>query len=113
MLVSLLSPTAFTFAADLIGEYEGGGQGLHWGDLWVDPYPLGAVLIMLALDAKLYAFLAWCALADARSLAVHAAAVGAACPCTIEFGMHVLMPAVNIAIVGPTRGGSAGKATME
>lgn len=59
--VSLLSPTAFTFAADLIGAYEGGGQGLHWGDLWADPYPLGAVLIMLTIDAKLYALLAWCA----------------------------------------------------
>ena len=59
--VSLLAPTAFTFAADLIGEYEGGGKGLHWADVWTDPYPLGAILFMLALDAKLYAALAWCA----------------------------------------------------
>ncbi len=65
--VSLLAPTAFTFAADLVGEYEGGGQGLHWGNLWADPYPLGAVLLMLALDAKLYALLAWCALLHASS----------------------------------------------
>ena len=61
VFVSLLAPTAFTFAADLIGEYEGGGRGLHWADVWADPYPLGAVLFMLALDAKLYAALGWCA----------------------------------------------------
>ena len=62
VLVSLLAPTAFTFAADLIGEYEGSGRGLHWADVWADPYPLGAILFMLALDAKLYATLGWCAL---------------------------------------------------
>ena len=57
--VSLLSPSAFTFAADLIGQYEGAGVGLHWSDMWSDPLPLGAILFLLALDAKLYAGLAW------------------------------------------------------
>ena len=57
--VSLLSPSAFTFAADLIGQYEGSGVGLHWSDMWSDPLPLGAILFLLALDAKLYAGLAW------------------------------------------------------
>ena len=60
MAVSLLSPSAFTFAADLIGQYEGSGVGLHWSDMWSDPLPLGAILFLLALDAKLYAGLAWC-----------------------------------------------------
>ncbi len=57
--VSLLSPSAFTFAADLIGQYEGSGVGLHWSDMWSDPLPLGAIIFLLALDAKLYAGLAW------------------------------------------------------
>ena len=57
--VSLLSPSAFTFAADLIGQYEGSGVGLHWTDMWSDPLPLGAILFMLAIDAKIYAGLAW------------------------------------------------------
>ena len=57
--VSLLSPSAFTFAADLIGQYEGSGVGLHWSDMWSDPLPLGAILILLAVDAKIYAGLAW------------------------------------------------------
>ena len=57
--VSLLSPSAFTFAADLIGQYEGSGVGLQWSDMWSDPLPLGAILFMLAIDAKIYAGLAW------------------------------------------------------
>ena len=57
--MSLLSPSAFTFAADLIGQYEGSGVGLHWSDMWSDPLPLGAILILLAVDAKMYAGLAW------------------------------------------------------
>lgn len=57
--MSLLSPSAFTFAADLIGQYEGAGVGLHWSDMWSDPLPLGAILFLLALDAKMYAGLAW------------------------------------------------------
>ena len=57
--VSLLSPTAFTFAADLFASYEGAGDGMTWGNLWEDSFPLGGVLIMLAVDAKLYCALAW------------------------------------------------------
>ncbi|CAL8463070.1 g2604 [Coccomyxa elongata] len=59
VFVSLLSPSAFTFAADLIGEYEGSGEGLQWSNLWSDPFPMGAIFIMLAADAKLYSLLAW------------------------------------------------------
>jgi hypothetical protein len=59
VFVSLLSPSAFTFAADLVGTYEGSGEGLHWSSMWRDPYPLGAIFIMLAADAKIYALFAW------------------------------------------------------
>lgn len=59
VFVSFLSPSAFTFAADLVGTYEGSGEGLHWSSLWADPFPLGAILILLAADAKIYAALAW------------------------------------------------------
>lgn len=61
-LVSLLSPSAFTFAADLFAQYEGSGDGLGWGDLWSDSFPLGLILIMLTIDIKIYATLGWCAL---------------------------------------------------
>ncbi|KAK9808280.1 hypothetical protein WJX73_007025 [Symbiochloris irregularis] len=58
-LVSLLSPSAFTFAADLFAAYEGAGDGMGWGDLWSDPYPLGAILFMMTVDIKLYATVGW------------------------------------------------------
>ena len=56
---ALAAPTAFTFGADLYGEYEGGGSRLGWGDLWEDDFSMGRVLIMLAADTALYGLLAW------------------------------------------------------
>ena len=56
---SFLSPSAFTFAADLFATYEGGGQGLGWSDVWVDAFPVGAIMIMLVWDTLLYSVLAW------------------------------------------------------
>lgn len=32
---------------------------MGWGDLWSDPYPLGAILFMMTLDIKLYATVGW------------------------------------------------------
>ena len=58
LAVSLLGPTAFTFASDLAMLYEGGGEGLTWSHLWTDGYPLGAIMLMLALDTVLYSMLA-------------------------------------------------------
>lgn len=58
-LVSLLSPSAFTFAADLFASYEGAGDGVGWGDLWEDSFPLGFILVMLTIDIKLYATAGW------------------------------------------------------
>mmetsp|Transcript_7891 Transcript_7891/g.23248 ORF Transcript_7891/g.23248 Transcript_7891/m.23248 type:complete len:2373 (+) Transcript_7891:472-7590(+) len=56
---SLAAPTAFTFAADLIAQYEGSGNGLTWGASFDDSFPLAAILGLLILDAKLYLLLAW------------------------------------------------------
>ncbi len=60
LAASLLAPSAFTFAADLVGAAEGAGAGLTWGDLWAGPYPVGAALCMMLGDAALYSVLAWC-----------------------------------------------------
>jgi len=58
-VIGLFSPSAFTFASDLFGTYEAGGQGLGWGDLWDDGFPIGAVMLLLYFDTLLYAALAW------------------------------------------------------
>ena len=60
LAASLLAPTAFTFAADLVGGAEGAGAGLRWGDLWKGPFPVGASLSVMLVDAALYSALAWC-----------------------------------------------------
>ena len=52
--VALLAPTAFTFFADLLAQYEGASVGADWGDAWADPFPIGAVLAMLLLDTAFY-----------------------------------------------------------
>ena len=58
-VVGLLSPSAFTFAADLFATYEGGGEGLGWGSVWEDDFPLGAVMLLLSADTIIYVMLAW------------------------------------------------------
>ena len=62
---SLLSPSAFSFASDLAMLYEGGGEGLTWGHMWVDRYPLGAIMLMMTLDTALYTAAAWYFIASA------------------------------------------------
>lgn len=57
--VGLLSPSAFTFAADLFAAYEGGGEGLSWNSLWEDSFPLGGIMLLLLADTLLYLLLAW------------------------------------------------------
>ena len=52
--VSMLAPTAFTFFADLLAQYEGAGHGATWADAWADPFPIGAVLMLLVADTALY-----------------------------------------------------------
>lgn len=66
LAASLLAPTAFTFAADLVGGAEGAGAGLRWGDLWKGPFPVGASLSLMLVDAALYSALAWCVYRPSR-----------------------------------------------
>ena len=41
----LLTPTAFTFAADLIATREGAARGVTWDTLYDDPLSLGEIMI--------------------------------------------------------------------
>ena len=56
---SLLAPTAFTFAADLLATREGANRGVTWATLYDDPFSLGELMGLLLFDALLYAVLAW------------------------------------------------------
>lgn len=55
----LLAPSAFTFGADILMEYEGAQVGINWGMLFDDELSLATVLGYLVLDFLLYSFLAW------------------------------------------------------
>ena len=60
VFASLLAPTAFTFGADLLGQYEGASMGLSWADIFNgDAFPVGAVMLLLTCDVMLYSLLAW------------------------------------------------------
>jgi ABC-type multidrug transport system ATPase subunit len=56
---SLLAPTAFTFAADLLATREGAEQGVTWETLYDDPFSLGELMGLLLVDAGVYAAAAW------------------------------------------------------
>ena len=56
-IISIFSPTGFTLGADLITNYEGANQGLHWSNIFDDEYPFATVLIMLAVDIVVYLLL--------------------------------------------------------
>lgn len=59
-LASLLSPTAFTFGADFIADYEYAGVGAGWGNFSEGEYSLRTSIHMMLVDALLYGLLAWC-----------------------------------------------------
>ena len=59
MLASLFSPTAFTFAADRLAEFEGAGFGLSWDNLAEGEFSFGVCMFMMIVDFWLYGFLAW------------------------------------------------------
>ncbi len=59
VLISLLSPSAFTFASDALANREGANYGVGWGDLTDGPFPLLGIMAMLLVDTSLYAALAW------------------------------------------------------
>lgn len=57
--VSVFSPTAFTFGADLLVQYEEANQKLGWSNLHDDAFSMGRVMSLLLIDFVLYAVLAW------------------------------------------------------
>ena len=59
MLASLLSPTAFTFGADFIADYEYADIGAGWDNYDEGGYSLQTSIAMMFLDALLYGLLAW------------------------------------------------------
>ena len=58
-LQSLIPPFAFLAAADLIVDHESRGEGMQWGSLLQDPYPLGGLFAALVIDVMVYSLAAW------------------------------------------------------
>lgn len=58
-MASLLSPTAFTFGADFIADYEYAGIGAGWGNFSDGEYSLQTSINMMLLDTVIYGLLAW------------------------------------------------------
>lgn len=56
---SLLSPTAFTFGADFIADYEYAEVGASWHNYKDGGYSLHTSITMMLLDACLYVGAAW------------------------------------------------------
>ena len=61
---SLFSNVAMAYGAQLIGTFEGQGEGVNWGNVNKgtsidDPFTFGSVLGMLLFDGVLYGLLAW------------------------------------------------------
>jgi hypothetical protein len=59
MWASLFPATAFTFAADIIGEYEYSQQGVQEWNAWEGSYSFNTALGLLSFDTTLYIFLGW------------------------------------------------------
>jgi ABC-type Na+ transport system ATPase subunit NatA len=55
----LLSPTAFTFAADSFGRFEAGNAGVTLDNLWEGELSVGECMAWLLLDTFLYSLLAF------------------------------------------------------
>lgn len=58
-VASLLAPTAFTFAADLLATREGAERGVTWDTMYDDPFSLGELMGLLLVDACAYTVAAW------------------------------------------------------
>eukprot|EP00601_Ochromonadales_sp_CCMP2298_P001426 CAMPEP_0173193416 /NCGR_PEP_ID=MMETSP1141-20130122/13943_1 /TAXON_ID=483371 /ORGANISM="non described non described, Strain CCMP2298" /LENGTH=512 /DNA_ID=CAMNT_0014117743 /DNA_START=89 /DNA_END=1624 /DNA_ORIENTATION=+ len=58
-LASLLSPTAFAFGSDIIAQYEYGGTGVQFYNMYEGGFNFGTVLSMMLLDFFLYGIMAW------------------------------------------------------
>ena len=58
-MASILAPTAFTFAADLLATREGAERGVTWDTMYDDPFSLGELMGLLLVDACVYTVAAW------------------------------------------------------
>jgi len=58
-LMSLLSPTAFAFAADSFTAYEGAEIGVQWNNLSEGNFSISIILTMFIVDTVIYGVLAW------------------------------------------------------
>lgn len=58
-IASILSPTAFSFGADVIADYEYAGVGVNWENMWDGDYTFATSILFMAFDTVLYAILAW------------------------------------------------------
>ena len=56
---SLLSPTAFTFGADILAEYEYSAVGIQFSNIADNNFSMVSVLQMMLIDIFIYGFLAW------------------------------------------------------
>lgn len=59
IIASLLSPTAYSFGADLLASYEYDGVGIQWRNIGDDDYSFATCLGMLIFDFFLYGLLAF------------------------------------------------------
>ncbi|XP_024118032.1 retinal-specific phospholipid-transporting ATPase ABCA4 [Oryzias melastigma] len=64
LAASLLSPVAFGFGTEYLSRYEEQGLGLQWNNIQTSPlekdsYSFSTSILMMTLDAVLYAVLAW------------------------------------------------------
>ena len=56
---SLLSPTAFTFGADILADYEYSKVGVQFSNIGDNNFSMISVFQMMFLDIFIYGFLAW------------------------------------------------------
>lgn len=55
----LLSPTAFSFGADVVASLEYTGEGVQFNNMWDGDFSFGICLFMMFIDFYIYGFLAW------------------------------------------------------
>ena len=55
----LLSPTAFTFGADILAEYEYSAIGVQFSNIGENAFSMVSVFQMMIIDIFIYGFLAW------------------------------------------------------
>jgi ATP-binding cassette subfamily A (ABC1) protein 12 len=56
---AILSPTAFSFGADILSSYEYAGIGVQFNNMNENTFSMYSVLSVMVFDIFLYGFLAW------------------------------------------------------